>query len=266
MFALKKFQSESSSRNPEIALNSLRKLDYESDQKTLEFNLYASDGKFSSKSSILIETQDENDNSPVFEKSEYFERVSENLPVGRTVLTCSASDFDRKDDLKYALELKNNNNDENGRNFTIDNFPFAIDEKTGEIRVISGLDYDQDVSRYTFEVRVSDGENEAFVPVVLEIQNENDNLPQVSVSPVKNELTTENNKNGGKTSEKLSFIEVFENSGENGLLATVRVWDDDLENSDGGEERGGQGDIVTRLLPANAPFRLRQLRGFHYKC
>ena len=271
MFSLKKFQNTESdnsfSRNPGISLNLLRKLDYESDRKTIEFSLYATDDKFKSKTLIQVQVEDVNDNLPVFEESEYFGKISETVPIGRTVLTCTANDFDRSDDLKYTLEFGQENKNNNNQNMTISDFPFAIDERTGEIRVISALDYDRDVTRYTFQVKVSDGKNEETAPVTLVIQNENDNLPQISVTPVKNELTGRNNDDKKSESSKNVVIEVFENSGENGLLATVRVWDDDLENGENKFEakQEGEDSIITTLHPPNAPFRLRQLRGFHYR-
>ena len=71
---------------------------------------------------VTVTVEDENDNSPIFFKSHYSASISENVPVGTTVLVVEASDADVGINslIKYSL------NNESHWHFTIDNVTGAL--------------------------------------------------------------------------------------------------------------------------------------------
>ena len=82
--------------------------------------------------------------APVFDAAPYTFSVSEDVSVGDSVGTVSATDADEGDTVTYSIT--GGNEDEK----------FAIDDGTGEITVAVALDYETD-SSYTLTVEASDG-------------------------------------------------------------------------------------------------------------
>ncbi|CAG7831120.1 unnamed protein product [Allacma fusca] len=129
---------------------------------------------------ITIYVQDVNDNSPNFFLTKYSASISENIPVGTTVLTVEASDADVgiNSAIKYSL------NNESHWHFTIDN-------TTGAIVTAGPLDREK-IRDYTFEVAATDGglydSRSSKTLVHIKLTDHNDNAPTISQNPVQIEI------------------------------------------------------------------------------
>ena len=90
---------------------------------------------------IIFLFTDENDNSPVLEKTQYHFTLPENSPFGQVIGRVSATDVDlgRNAELTYK--------------FTTKNELFAIDEQTGFISSIKVIDRET-LSQTTFDLKV----------------------------------------------------------------------------------------------------------------
>ncbi|XP_043545771.1 protocadherin Fat 1a isoform X3 [Chiloscyllium plagiosum] len=119
---------------------------------------------------VIIDVIDMNDNAPEFKQSSYKASVSENVPVGTSVLTVSATDVDSGENGYVTYSIANLNPP-----------PFVIDYFSGEITTSKDLDYELMPRIYNLRIRASDWgspyrrEVEALVTIFL--NNLNDNKP-----------------------------------------------------------------------------------------
>ncbi|XP_029702896.1 protocadherin alpha-2-like isoform X3 [Takifugu rubripes] len=184
-----------------------RALDREK-QSFMSLDLIAVDGGKPVKSgslSIHVNVIDVNDNIPTFTKSLYKARVRENTAVGTVVIKLNATDLDEGQNgkIKYSF-LKRGNSDPSNI--------FDLNSDTGEIKVKGELDYEETPA---YEVRVQANDQgisprSAHAKLLIEIIDENDNAPEISVTslmtPLKEDaelgtivaLITINDKDGGK--------------------------------------------------------------------
>ncbi|XP_058671531.1 protocadherin gamma-B5-like [Ammospiza caudacuta] len=172
-FSLVMKDSPDGSKQPELVLD--RALDREK-QSSFELVLMAIDGGDPARSGtvqVLINVTDANDNPPVFRKSLYEARLSENLPAGSVVLQVHATDADAGT---------------NGRvSYYFGNVPdaisalFAVDRETGEVRTAGPLDF-EDKIKYIFSLEARDGAGlVSHCKVQIDIIDENDNAPEITV-------------------------------------------------------------------------------------
>ncbi|XP_072006243.1 protocadherin gamma-B5-like [Engystomops pustulosus] len=159
---------------PELILE--KPLDRETQDKH-ELILTASDGGNPVQTGtalINIIVTDINDNSPVFTQDVYKVRVRENIPVNSTILQVSASDEDEgvNGQITYSFSTTANNILQS----------FIINSKNGEIRTKGTLDYEM-TKYYDISVQAKDGGGlAANAKVLIEITDENDNSPEVSIT------------------------------------------------------------------------------------
>lgn len=151
-------------------------LDYESGQTSYSLTVQAAEistQPLTSTTNILIEVTNINDNAPEFTQVEYRSQpISENVPIGSTLILVSATDCDCSLTCKCAGGLLT---------YSLESYKdtFKIDHVTGEIKNIRALDYDT-MSEYRFQVKVHDtGENPqtGVADVVITLSNVNDNTP-----------------------------------------------------------------------------------------
>lgn len=152
-------------------------LDYESGKNLYKLIIQATEMSTQpliSRVRVIIEVINVNDNPPVFKEQEYRSQpISENVPIGTTVLTVSANDCDcgqtchcAGGDLTYVLQKYTDS--------------FRIDDITGEIKTIKELDYDI-INEYRFQVKVYDTNlhpQTGVADVVITLLNVNDNAPK----------------------------------------------------------------------------------------
>lgn len=156
----------------------VKSLDYES-AKSYRIVVRAQDGGTPAKSNttqLLVHVKDVNDNAPRFYTTLFQEAVSEGVPVGYSVLSVRAYDFDEGANAKIKYTI-------GARDFSgasTDNFPIAVNPDTGVIHTTKHLDREI-CSKYQFTVIASDsGEppKSASASVILTLTDVNDNDPK----------------------------------------------------------------------------------------
>ncbi|KAK2524873.1 protocadherin gamma-a10 [Columba guinea] len=149
-----------------------------------ELVLRASDGGEPARTGtarIRVAVLDANDNAPVFSQAEYTVRVPEDVPVGSTLVTVTATDADEglNGHVKYSLKK------------ATDMIPeiFQLDVETGGIALVRSLDFEEGDS-YELEVQARDG-GELFdtAKVTITVTDVNDNVPKISIRSVLNEIS-----------------------------------------------------------------------------
>ncbi|XP_074505027.1 protocadherin alpha-8-like [Sebastes fasciatus] len=126
---------------------------------------------------IVVNVLDVNDNTPNFSQDVYSVTLSENAPVGTTVIQVNATDLDegQNGEVYYSFGSSVSN-----KLFTI----FDINPSTGDITVKGLIDYEQK-DKYEIEIEASD---KGLVPltteksVIIKIIDVNDNAPEIEVT------------------------------------------------------------------------------------
>ncbi|XP_057596824.1 cadherin EGF LAG seven-pass G-type receptor 1 isoform X3 [Hippopotamus amphibius kiboko] len=122
---------------------------------------------------LTVTVSDTNDHGPVFEQSEYRERVRENLEVGYEVLTIRATDGDAPSNANMRYRLLGGAGG-----------VFEIDERSGVVRTRAVVDREEEAA-YQLLVEANDqgrnpGPLSATATVHIVVEDENDNYPQFS--------------------------------------------------------------------------------------
>ena len=155
-------------------LKSIAKLDREHVPK-YELNISAWDMGISRKAdfiTVVVVVKDVNDNAPVFEKELYNISVSENAPVGRTVLKLRAKDNDEGVNQRVTYQL-------------MDDYDklFLIYYNGGDLIINKPLDFEVE-KLYTLKVLALDGastnQHIGQAEVVINVLDENDNSPVIN--------------------------------------------------------------------------------------
>ncbi|XP_029968594.1 protocadherin alpha-8-like [Salarias fasciatus] len=126
---------------------------------------------------IAVIVLDVNDNTPIFSKDAYSVMISENAPVGTTVIQVNATDLDdgQNGDVFYSF-----GNSVSNKLLSI----FDINPITGDVIVKGLIDYEQR-DKYEIEIQASD---KGLAPltseksVIIKIVDVNDNAPEIEVT------------------------------------------------------------------------------------
>ncbi|RZF46512.1 hypothetical protein LSTR_LSTR009294 [Laodelphax striatellus] len=161
-----------------------QRLDYEAmENKTLSFRVQAisEDLQRTSEALVLLIVQDINDHSPKFSQKSYKGSVLESANQGTPILTVKATDGDMArgangfGDIRYAIS---------GENAGL----FEIDPLSGDIKVSGNGTIDRErQSVLRFVAIATDTPNgganqrRSTVPIIIEVEDVNDNAPQFSV-------------------------------------------------------------------------------------
>ncbi|XP_077866036.1 protocadherin Fat 4-like [Saccoglossus kowalevskii] len=153
---------------------------------------------------VDIHLTDINDNTPTFSPVEPCEEQAEEVAIGTTVLSVTATDDDEGENgaVQYSIS---------------DTESFTIDKDTGDITTISRLDY-EDVQEYTFNVTATDcGEPplSSTMSVSICITDINDNVPQFLNTPYNSNIQSNSKKNKFVISVTASDAD----DGDNGLVS-----------------------------------------------
>ncbi|XP_030251886.1 protocadherin alpha-8-like isoform X19 [Sparus aurata] len=126
---------------------------------------------------ILVKVLDVNDNTPVFSKDIYSVTLSENAPIGSTVVQVNATDLDEGQNGEVFYSF--------GDSVTNKLLKlFDINPSSGEIIVKGLIDYEQR-DKYEIEIEASD---KGLAPltteksVIIKIVDMNDNAPEIEVT------------------------------------------------------------------------------------
>nr|XP_038042552.1 protocadherin gamma-A5-like [Anas platyrhynchos] len=130
---------------------------------------------------IRVSVLDANDNAPMFSQAVYAVRVPEDVPVGSTLLTLSATDADEglNANVKYSFKEIS----------TKASKVLYLDAETGTIRLLRSLDFEEGDS-YEMEVQAHDaGELFDTATVSISVTDVNDNAPEISVRSALSEIS-----------------------------------------------------------------------------
>uniref|UniRef100_A0A4W5Q112 Cadherin domain-containing protein n=1 Tax=Hucho hucho TaxID=62062 RepID=A0A4W5Q112_9TELE len=150
-----------------------KELDREQQQE-LKLLLTAVDGGTPQRSGtvvIHVTVLDANDNAPVFSQAVYKASLPENSPLETVVVTVSATDADdgANGEVTYNFD------------HVSDEYVhlFSLDHKTGEVRIIGKVDYEEE-SSYEMQISAKDGLGLAsYSTLIIEITDVNDNAPVI---------------------------------------------------------------------------------------
>uniref|UniRef100_A0A336MVD4 CSON001872 protein n=1 Tax=Culicoides sonorensis TaxID=179676 RepID=A0A336MVD4_CULSO len=149
----------------------VKPLDYEN-VRSYRLVIRAQDGGSPSRSNttqLLVNVIDANDNAPRFYTSQFQEAVLESVPVGYNIVRVQAYDSDEGQNSEITYSISDRK----------DNFPLAVDSRTGWIHTTRPLDREEQ-SRFSFQVVATDGgvpPKSSSTSVVVTVQDVNDNDP-----------------------------------------------------------------------------------------
>uniref|UniRef100_A0A8I3MKY3 Cadherin domain-containing protein n=1 Tax=Canis lupus familiaris TaxID=9615 RepID=A0A8I3MKY3_CANLF len=190
---------------PELVLD--KALDRE-EQTELRLTLLAVDGGVPPKTGtalVLIDVLDINDNAPEFVQPLYRAQIPENSPLGSLIVTVSARDLDTGTNGKVFYSFFYGD-EEISRTF-------ALNELTGEIKIITELDFEKIMS-YELDIKASDGAGlSGKCTVIIEVVDIYDNTPELTMAS----LTSSIPENSPETTIALFSIQ-DRDSGENGRM------------------------------------------------
>ncbi|CAK6956619.1 protocadherin alpha-8-like [Scomber scombrus] len=148
--------------------------------------LTAVDGGKPAKSGTIVvnvEVLDVNDNSPTFTKDVYSVTLSENTPVGATVIQVNVTDLDEGLNGE-VIYLFGKEVDSNIMEL------FELNQNTGEISVKGKIDF-EDNQAYEIDIRASDKGNAPLTTdksVFIKVIDVNDNAPEIEVTSFSNSI------------------------------------------------------------------------------
>ncbi|XP_074408312.1 protocadherin gamma-A10-like [Zonotrichia albicollis] len=149
-----------------------------------ELVLRAMDGGYPARTGtarIRVIVVDANDNAPVFSQAEYTVRVPEDVPVGSTLVTVTATDADEglNGHVNYLFKKIT------GKASQI----FQLDRDTGAITLLQSLDFEEG-DFYELEVQAHDGGDLSdAAKVIVTVTDVNDNAPELTVSSALSEIS-----------------------------------------------------------------------------
>ncbi|XP_041444732.1 protocadherin gamma-B5 isoform X22 [Xenopus laevis] len=226
-FVLGEKKSTNGRTFPELILET--SLDRET-QSNHELILTASDGGNPVQTGttlIKIIVTDFNDNFPVFTQEIYKVKINENIPINSTVLQVNASDKDEGINAQIAYSFST----------AATNVLriFTINPNNGEIKTISNVDFEEE-KYYDISVQAKDsGGLVGNAKVLIEIMDENDNSPEISVTSIN--------------------TPIFEDSPPGTVVALIKAHDLDF---------GINGEVDCEIIGV-VPFKLLLTSGNFYK-
>ncbi|NWH62735.1 PCDG9 protein, partial [Geococcyx californianus] len=133
---------------------------------------------------LRVVVLDANDNAPVFSQREYTVRVPEDVPVGSTLVTLTATDTDEGTNghVKYSLKKITEKASK----------VFQLDSENGAITVLRSLDFEE-CNSYELEVQAHDGGGLfGTAKIAISVTDVNDNAPEISMRSALSEISEDN--------------------------------------------------------------------------
>nr|XP_042897100.1 fat-like cadherin-related tumor suppressor homolog isoform X1 [Parasteatoda tepidariorum] len=151
-----------------ITMSNLHQFNFE---KSYILNVSVTDGVHSSYASVYVTIEGANNHSPHFSHNVYPVALPENVPAGKVITTVSAIDEDIGSYGQFVYKIEKNHQK-----------LFKINPHSGEVFTTSSIDREQ---KKLFELVISavdSGGRCGYAIVRVTITDENDNMPQFSVS------------------------------------------------------------------------------------
>ncbi|XP_055668811.1 protocadherin beta-16-like [Falco peregrinus] len=168
-------------RYAELVLD--RALDREQ-QAEIAFTITAVDGGSPPRSGtalIRVVVLDVNDNAPVFSRSLYKVPLLENSSQDTLVVAVSARDLDSGTNGEIAYSIVQNSEE--------NRHTFKINPESGQIRLKKSVDYEE-TKTYEIDVQATDGGGlSAHCKVQVQVQDVNDNAPEVIITSLTSTLS-----------------------------------------------------------------------------
>ncbi|XP_040200880.1 LOW QUALITY PROTEIN: protocadherin gamma-C5-like [Rana temporaria] len=158
---------------------------------------------------ITITVLDINDNRPVFDRPVYKINLRENIPLNTVILTLNASDLDEGENGEI-LYYVDEHTSESARE------KFALNEQNGQIYINGSVDFEE-VHFYEISIKAVDKglpKLEGDCVVHIEVEDVNDNYPEISFASMANEIP----ENAPLATTVGFIIVVDKDSGKNGEI------------------------------------------------
>ncbi|XP_072252472.1 protocadherin alpha-8-like [Leuresthes tenuis] len=181
-------------------------------QAVIRLTLTAVDGGTPPKtgtSQLIISVLDNNDNVPIFSKPLYKTSVTENAPLGSSVIGVTATDNDEGPNGEISYSLSSQDQDH------VLNI-FQVDEQTGLLTVKGNIDFEQHPA---FEIRVQASDKgspqmTSQCKILIEVLDVNDNAPEISITTL---ITTV--QEDVKLGTAIALVSVLDrDGGKNGIV------------------------------------------------
>ncbi|XP_073477077.1 protocadherin gamma-C5-like isoform X13 [Aquarana catesbeiana] len=177
---------------------------------------------------ITVTVLDINDNPPIFNQSVYKIKLKENLSLTTVVLTLNATDLDDRasGEIEYYFD---SHTSKSARKI------FALNVQNGEIYIIGTIDYEE-LNFYELSIIAVDKglpKLEGDCLVQIEVEDVNDNYPEISFSSMANEIPE-----NAPVGTSVGFINVVD------------------------KDSGKNGEIQLKLSP-NLPFKIRTIKNYY---
>ena len=144
----------------------IRPVDYDTDNHIYISICQATDGEFlSSPVTLYFNIQNENDNSPVFQQTEYRFVFNENQSVNSELFCLRAKDDD-DDKLTYRMH-ENDEKEYQLFNYLLEEFYFEVNSD-GCVKLLKRFNVEEK-DHFQFEMSVTDGQHHDFATVQLQI-------------------------------------------------------------------------------------------------
>ena len=148
-------------------------LDYENTSEVI-LRIQATDGKFLSNTTLVINVEDVNDNYPYFSESSYSAVVPENISVGYVVIRVAAEDKDSGSNGQLTYSLGANDTD------ALLKETFSVNSTNGAITSLKKIKLNASQEELMFQVNVSDNgipKKSVSANVTITVMDINDNPP-----------------------------------------------------------------------------------------
>uniref|UniRef100_A0ABM5G9Z9 Protocadherin beta-16-like isoform X4 n=1 Tax=Pogona vitticeps TaxID=103695 RepID=A0ABM5G9Z9_9SAUR len=129
---------------------------------------------------LIIEILDNNDNVPQFGQSVYKVKLMENSPLDALVIKVEAVDSDLGSNAHITYSFSKVQESVQRA--------FKLNKHTGELTVGERIDYEEN-NNYEMTIRATDGGGlSAYCKVIVEVVDENDNAPEVTITSITSPL------------------------------------------------------------------------------
>ncbi|XP_058505690.1 protocadherin gamma-A5-like [Solea solea] len=194
--------------NPNVEMVLQKPLDREK-QEQISLVLTAVDGgepQMSGTMLIVITVLDNNDNAPVFTQSTYKATVTENSPKGTVVATVTATDADQGSNAKITYSIANTLNN--------DMIVFEVNEENGKVSLIGNVDFEESRTYQINFLASDDGGLTDSSKLIVEVQDINDNKPEINIMSKSNVISED-----ARLNTVVTMINIEDrDSGENGKV------------------------------------------------